>query len=115
MYLHTYLPTYHELVLWAATTCRTLYLSNTTSFVLCVFCRVKDHHNCLHSSRLLKRTCGRQAVSGVRQVVPPDLLEAQHVRQVGGDAGDERQGLGAGEERRLIIYVIAIVLLTLDC
>ena len=46
------------------------YLSNTASFVLCVFCRVKDHHDLLHDSPLLKNTCVRQVVSSVRQVIP---------------------------------------------
>ena len=32
------------------------------SVVLCVFCRVKDHHNLLHYLLLLKETCVRQVV-----------------------------------------------------
>ena len=36
------------------------YLSNTASFVLCVFRRVKDHHDSLHSSPLLKKARVRQ-------------------------------------------------------
>ena len=40
------------------------YLSNATcltqaSFVACVVCRVKDHHDLLHYSQLLKSTCVR--------------------------------------------------------
>ena len=38
------------------------YLSNTASFVLCIVCRVKDHHTLLHSSPLLKKSCVRQEV-----------------------------------------------------
>ena len=38
------------------------YLSNTASFVLCVFRRVKEHHNLLHDSTRLKKTCVRQVV-----------------------------------------------------
>ena len=38
------------------------YLSNTASFVLCVFRRVKDHQNLLHCSPLLKNACARQVV-----------------------------------------------------
>ena len=43
------------------------YLSNATclmrpQFALCVFRRVKDHHNLLHYSPPLKKTCVRQAV-----------------------------------------------------
>ena len=38
------------------------YLSNTASFVLCVFRRVKDHHNLLHHSPPLKKACARQVV-----------------------------------------------------
>ena len=37
-------------------------LSNTASFVLCVFRRVKDHCNLLYYSSLLKNTCIRQVV-----------------------------------------------------
>ena len=37
-------------------------LSNAASFVLCVFRRVKDHHNLLHSSPLWEKTCVRQVV-----------------------------------------------------
>ena len=36
------------------------YVSNTASFVLCVFRRVKDHHNSLHYSQLLKKSCARR-------------------------------------------------------
>ena len=36
------------------------YFSNTASFVLCVFLRVKDHHNLQSYSPLLKKTCVRQ-------------------------------------------------------
>ena len=39
------------------------HLSNTASFVLCVFRRVKDHHILKHYSRRLKKTCA------IRQVV----------------------------------------------
>ena len=39
-----------------------LVLSNAASFVLCVFCRVKDHHKLLHDSSSLKKTCVRQGV-----------------------------------------------------
>ena len=39
------------------------YLSNTASFVLCVFRRVKGHGNLLHYSLRLKKTCARQVVS----------------------------------------------------
>ena len=38
------------------------YLSNAASFVLCVFRRAKDHHNLLHSSPVLKKTCIRRAM-----------------------------------------------------
>ena len=43
------------------------YLSNATcliqaSLVLCVFCRVKEYHNVLHSSPHLNKTCGRHVV-----------------------------------------------------
>ena len=43
------------------------YLSNATCLIrphlLCVFfCRVKDHHNLLHGSPCLKKTCVRQVV-----------------------------------------------------
>ena len=38
------------------------YLSDAASFVLCVFCRVKDHHKLLHYSSLLKKTCVKQVV-----------------------------------------------------
>ena len=38
------------------------YLSNRASFGLCVFCRVKDHHNLLHYSPLLKKASVRQVV-----------------------------------------------------
>ena len=44
------------------TTCLTLYLSTTASFVLGVFRRVKDHHNSLQYSSLLKNICVRQVV-----------------------------------------------------
>ena len=46
------------------------YLCNTASFVVCVFRRVKERHNVLHYSPLLKYTRVRQVYS-VRQVVPP--------------------------------------------
>ena len=36
------------------------YLSNTASFVLCVFPRGKDRHNLLHDSAPLKKSCVRQ-------------------------------------------------------
>ena len=54
------------------------YLSDTASFVLCVVCRVKDHHNLLHYSPLLKKTWVR--LSSVRQVVPPDLTSLSATR-----------------------------------
>ena len=38
------------------------YLSNTVSFVLCVDCRVTDHHNLLHDLSFLKNACVRQVV-----------------------------------------------------
>ena len=38
------------------------YLSNAASFVFCVVYSVKDHHNSLHCSPLLKNTCVRQVV-----------------------------------------------------
>ena len=43
------------------------YLSNATwsnaaSFVICVFPRFKDHHNLLHYSPRLKKTCVRQVL-----------------------------------------------------
>ena len=38
------------------------YLSSTASFVVCVVCRVKEHHNVLHYSPRLKNTCVRQVV-----------------------------------------------------
>ena len=37
-------------------------LSNAASFVLCVFCRVKDHHKLLHYSPRLKNICIRQVM-----------------------------------------------------
>ena len=42
--------------------CLTLYLSNTAWFALCIACIVKDHHDSLHSSPLLKNTSVRQVV-----------------------------------------------------
>ena len=36
--------------------------SNTASFVVCVVCRVKDHHYLLHHSPRLKEACVRQVV-----------------------------------------------------
>ena len=41
------------------------YVSNTASFVLCVVCRVKDHHNSLHYESLssqYNKSCVRQVV-----------------------------------------------------
>ena len=38
-------------------------LSNTASFVLCVFRGVKDHHNLQPYVPLLRKTCVRQVVS----------------------------------------------------
>ena len=38
------------------------YLSNTASFVLWLFRRVKDRHNSLRYSPLLKKSCVRQVV-----------------------------------------------------
>ena len=46
--------------LWALLVSR--YLSQTASLVVCAFRRVKDHHNLLHASPLLKLTCVRQVV-----------------------------------------------------
>ena len=37
------------------TACPTLLVSNTASFVVCVFRRLKDHHNLPHCSPLLKK------------------------------------------------------------
>ena len=47
------------------TTCLTLLsrcLSNTASFVSCVFRRAKDRHNSLQHSPLMKQVCVRQVV-----------------------------------------------------
>ena len=44
----------HVDVLWMALLVQR-YLSNAASFVLCVFCRVKEHHTALHSSPLFCR------------------------------------------------------------
>ena len=52
------------------------YLSNTASFVLCVFRRVKDHRHLLHYSPRLKKAC-------VRQVVLDKLLPLSHIRREG--------------------------------
>ena len=38
------------------------YLSNAALFVLCVLRSVRDHHNLLHYSPRLKKTCVRQVV-----------------------------------------------------
>ena len=43
-----------------------VYLSNTASFGLCAFCRVKDHRKLLHDSPLLRKSCVRQVVSDKR-------------------------------------------------
>ena len=45
---------------WVALLVLQDYLSNTASFVLCVFRRVKDHLNLLYYSPRLKNTCVRQ-------------------------------------------------------
>ena len=46
------------LYFWAALLVQR-YLFNTASFVLCIVGRVKDRHNLLHYSPLLKNTRGR--------------------------------------------------------
>ena len=72
------------------------YLSNATcrmkaSFVLCVFRRVKDRHNLLRYSPLLKKTSVRQ-VGSVRQVVPPDRQSASEpCAEQGGKEGAPRE------------------------
>ena len=43
-------------LLLGGTTCLTLLSQIQASFVLCVFRRVKDHHNLLHHSPLVKET-----------------------------------------------------------
>ena len=50
--------TYYWRCLSNATSC----LSNAASFVLCVVRHVEDHHNLLHDSPLLKKTCVGQVV-----------------------------------------------------
>ena len=52
------------------------YLSNTASFVLCVFRRVKDLHDLLHCSPLSKNTCVRRVVD--RRVLLPELYLEVH-------------------------------------
>ena len=50
---------YRKAVLWVPEF-DVRYLSNTASFVSCVFRRVKDHHTLPDYSSLLKKTCLRQ-------------------------------------------------------
>ena len=50
IYMHTYIRQYLP-----NATC----LINTTSFVLCAVCSVKDHHNLPKSFVSLKKTCVR--------------------------------------------------------
>ena len=63
------------------------YLSNAASVVLRIVYSVKDQHNLLHSSPLLKKSC-------VRQVVPDEWLPLSTT--AGGGAGnDGARGRGA--------------------
>ena len=58
MHIHTHMCLYVCIYIYIHTSC----LSNTASCVLCCFRRVKDHHNLLYGSPLLKKICVRHVV-----------------------------------------------------
>ena len=66
MYIYIYI--YRNRVMTA------FHLSNMASFVSCVFRRVKDRHDLLHCSPLLKKTCVRQVV--LDKWFPPSIKSA---------------------------------------
>ena len=75
-------------------------LTNRTSFVLCVFRRLKDHHTLPHGSLLLKKARVRQVV--LRQGAPPEsgqlaaeIATARRPLSCQGDGGTPPRSGGA--------------------
>ena len=87
---------------WGGTTCLTLLVFNTASFVLCVVFRVKDHHHLLHYSPRLKKTCVRQVALDRWLPLKAAVRVVGAARRVAGEAAVQRQLDGAHGPRALL-------------